>query len=49
MQQSSHVPNARMYVFKAPDVRAIMCLQDMRAGCVINACKTCGQTTTMRL
>jgi hypothetical protein len=25
----SHVPNARMHVFKSPDVRAIMVLQDV--------------------
>jgi hypothetical protein len=41
VQQGSHVPNARVPVSNAPDIRAIMGLQDVRAGTPINAYKTC--------
>jgi hypothetical protein len=39
VQLDLHVHNARTHVFKAPDVRAIMCLHDVRAGSAFNACK----------
>jgi hypothetical protein len=39
------VLNAHTHVSKALDVRAIMGLQDERAGIAFNACKTCGHTT----
>jgi hypothetical protein len=42
IQLGSHVSNARMHVFEAPDVRAIMSLQDIRVGYAFNACMTCG-------
>jgi hypothetical protein len=48
VQQGSPVPNARVHVFKVPDVRAIMGLQDVQAGSTVNACKTYRQTATMR-
>jgi hypothetical protein len=37
VQLASHVPNARTHVSKVLDVKAIMGLQDVRAGSVINA------------
>jgi hypothetical protein len=43
------VPNAHVHVSKTPDVRAIIGLQDIRAGSTVNACKTCGYTTTVLL
>jgi hypothetical protein len=49
VQQGSHVPNTRAHVFKALDARAIMSLQDVRAGSAFNAYKTCGQAATVRL
>jgi hypothetical protein len=49
MQLGTHVPNAHAYVSKAHHVSAIMRLQDMQAGSVINTCKTCGHTSTIRL
>jgi hypothetical protein len=42
MQLGSHVS-------KAPDVIAIMGLQDVWAGGVINTCKTCGHVATVQL
>jgi hypothetical protein len=42
VQLGSHVPNACALVSKASDIRAITDLQDVWAGSVINACKTCG-------
>jgi hypothetical protein len=42
------VPNARAHVSNAPDVRAIMSLQDMLAGNVFNTCKTCGQAAIVQ-
>jgi hypothetical protein len=47
MQLGSCVSKARAHVFKALDAKAIMGLQDVQAGGVINACKTCGQVTTI--
>jgi hypothetical protein len=54
MQLGLHVPNARVHVSKAPNDRAIIGLQDVRAGSTFNACKTCRhaaavQYSTMRL
>jgi hypothetical protein len=43
VQLGSYVPNARTHVSKAPDVRAIMGLQDVRVGNTVNACKMCRQ------
>jgi hypothetical protein len=36
VQLGMHVPNARAHVSKVPHVRAIMCLQDVQAGRVVN-------------
>jgi hypothetical protein len=44
---STCVPNARTHVSKALDVRAIIGLQDVRTGSVVNACKTCGHVATV--
>jgi hypothetical protein len=45
---STHVSNAHVHVSKALNVRAVMALQDVRSGSVVNACKACGQATTLR-
>jgi hypothetical protein len=42
VQQGTPVSNARAHVSKAPDVRAIMGLQDVRVDTADNACKMCG-------
>jgi hypothetical protein len=47
VQLGTHVPNARTPVFKAPDVRVIMVLQDVRVGYVVNPYKTCGHAATL--
>jgi hypothetical protein len=47
MQLGTHVPNAGAHISKAPDIRAIMGLQDVQAGSVVNACKACGQAATL--
>jgi hypothetical protein len=44
-----HVPNARAHVSKAPDVRAIMGLQDVQLGSIVNVCKTCGYSAAAAL
>jgi hypothetical protein len=49
VQLGLHVLNARAHVSKVPDVRAIMGLQDERAGSAFNARKTCGQADTVWL
>jgi hypothetical protein len=49
VQLGTHVPNARGPVSKAADVRAIIGLQDMHAGCAVNACRTCGHVTIVWL
>jgi hypothetical protein len=49
MQLGTHVPNARTHVFKAPDIRAIMGLQDTWAGSADKACKACRHVATVRL
>jgi hypothetical protein len=36
-----------MHVFMVPDVRAMMGLQDVRAGYAVNAYKTCRHAATM--
>jgi hypothetical protein len=41
MQLGMLVPNACAHVAKVPDVRAIMGLQDMRTGSIVNAYKKC--------
>jgi hypothetical protein len=48
VQIGSYVPNSRVHVSMAPDVRAIMSLQDVWAGSTVNARKTCGQVATVR-
>jgi hypothetical protein len=48
MRQVSPIPNARVHVSKAPDVRAIMGLQDVWVGTDASACKTCGQVATVQ-
>jgi hypothetical protein len=42
VQLGTYVPNACAHISKAPDVRAIMGLQDVWASSVFNACKACG-------
>jgi hypothetical protein len=49
VQLGTHVPNARAHVSKMPGVRVIMGLQDVRTDSVVNACKACGHTATVRL
>jgi hypothetical protein len=49
VQLGTHVPNTHMHVFKALDIRAIMGLQDVQVDNIVNACKACRQTATMRL
>jgi hypothetical protein len=44
-----HVPNARAHVFKASYVRAIMRMQDVWVGSVVNTCKSCGHASTVQL
>jgi hypothetical protein len=39
----THVPNACAHISKASDIRAIMRLQDVRAGSAVNACMVCRQ------
>jgi hypothetical protein len=47
VQLGMHILSARAHVSKALDVRAIMGLQDVRAGSAVNACKVCGQAATV--
>jgi hypothetical protein len=47
VQLGTHVPNVRAYAFKVPDIRAIIGLQDVRAGSVVNSCKACKQIVTV--
>jgi hypothetical protein len=49
VQQDSPVLNARSNVSKAPNVGAIMDLQDVRAGTAVHAYKTCGHEATVPL
>jgi hypothetical protein len=49
MKLGSCVSKARMRDSKAPDARALMGLQDMRASGVINACNRCGHATIVQL
>jgi hypothetical protein len=49
MQLGSWVSKAHMHVSKVADARAIMGLQDMRAGDISNACKTCEHVAIVRL
>jgi hypothetical protein len=49
VQLGSHVPNARVLVSMAPDVRAIMGVQDMWEGSIINVCKTCEHAAIVQL
>jgi hypothetical protein len=48
VQQDSHIFNARVHIFKAPDVRAIIGLQDVRADSTFNICKMYGQTAIVQ-
>jgi hypothetical protein len=47
VQLGTHIPNARVHISNAHDVRAIMGLQDVRAGNALNACKACKLVATM--
>jgi hypothetical protein len=49
VQLDTHVPNERAHVSKVLDARAIMGLQDVRAGSAVNACKACGHIAIVRL
>jgi hypothetical protein len=49
MQLGTHILNTRAHVSKAPHIRAIMRLQYVQSGNVINTYKACGQTSTVRL
>jgi hypothetical protein len=48
VQLATCVSKAHMHIFKAPDARAIMSLQDVRIGGALNVCKMCGHTATMQ-
>jgi hypothetical protein len=48
VRQCLPVPNARAHVSKTLDVRAIMSLQDMRAGSAVHAYKTCRYAATVQ-
>jgi hypothetical protein len=48
VRQGSPVSNARAHVSKAPNVMAIMGLQDVRAGTTANAYRTCGHTAIVQ-
>jgi hypothetical protein len=48
VQLGSHVPKKCAHVSKAPDVRAIMGLQDMRADITFNAYKICRQVAIVQ-
>jgi hypothetical protein len=47
VQLGTYALNARAHVSKVPNVRAIMDLQDMRVGSVVNAYKAYKQTATV--
>jgi hypothetical protein len=47
VQLGTYVPNTHAHVFKVPDIRAIMCLQDVRADSVVNAYKACRHAATV--
>jgi hypothetical protein len=49
VQQGSPIPNACVHISKVPDVMAIMGLQDVRAGTVVNACTMYRQAATVWL
>jgi hypothetical protein len=48
VRQGSPIPNARAHIFMVLDVRAIMGLQDVRAGIAASACKTCRHAATVQ-
>jgi hypothetical protein len=48
VQLDTHIPNARAHVSKAPDIRTIMSLQDVRAGSTVNVCKACRHAATVQ-
>jgi hypothetical protein len=48
VQLCTHVLNARVHVFKAPHVRAIMRLQDVHASSGVNTYKACRYASTVR-
>jgi hypothetical protein len=47
MQLGTYVLNTHAHVFKVPDIRVIMCLQNVRAGSVVNAYKACRHAATV--
>jgi hypothetical protein len=49
VQLDTHVPNVCTHVFKTSHARAIMRLQDVLLGSVVNTCKACGDASTMQL
>jgi hypothetical protein len=49
MQLGMHVPNAHVLVSMVPHIMTIMRLQDVHVCSVVNNCKACGQTSTVRL
>jgi hypothetical protein len=49
MHLGTYVPNARAHVSKAPHVRAIMLLQDVQVGSVVNTYKAYGYASTVLL
>jgi hypothetical protein len=42
VQLGMHVLNARVHISKALHIKAIMRLQDVQVGSVVNTCKVCG-------
>jgi hypothetical protein len=49
VQLGTHVPNTHTHIFRAPQVRVIMRLQDVQTDNVVNTCKVCRQASTVRL
>jgi hypothetical protein len=44
-----HVLNARVHISKAPHIKAIMRLQDVQVGSVVNTCMVCGYASIVRV
>jgi hypothetical protein len=49
VQLGPHVPNTRTHISKAPNIRAITGLEDVRAGSTVNVYKACGYAATVQL
>jgi hypothetical protein len=49
VQLGMHVSNARVHISKVPHVRAMMRLQDVLVGSVVNTCMPFRQASTIQL